>query len=71
MVETRKINVLNRFDIGGNNRFVLIAGPCAIESEEMTMEVAAKLKEICKELDIHLIWNGTWFANSSTCQNRT
>ena len=60
MFETRKINVLNRFDIGGNNRFVLIAGPCAIESEEMTMEVAAKLKEICSELSIHLIFKSSF-----------
>jgi len=58
--ETRKINVLNRFDIGGNNRFVLLAGPCAIESEEMTMEVAAKLKEICEELNIHLIFKSSF-----------
>jgi len=58
--ETRKINVLNRFEIGGNNRFVLLAGPCAIESEEMTMEVAAKLKEICEELNIHLIFKSSF-----------
>ncbi|MEI6555214.1 MAG: 3-deoxy-8-phosphooctulonate synthase [Paludibacter sp.] len=60
MVETHKINVLNRFDIGGNSRFVLIAGPCAIESEEMTMEVAAKLKEICQDLGIHLIFKSSF-----------
>jgi len=60
MFETHKINVLNRFDIGGNSRFVLIAGPCAIESEEMTMEVAAKLKEICQELGIHLIFKSSF-----------
>ncbi|MFA5045177.1 MAG: 3-deoxy-8-phosphooctulonate synthase [Paludibacter sp.] len=60
MLETRKINVLNRFEIGGNTRFVLIAGPCAIETEEMTMEVAAKLKEICEELDIHLIFKSSF-----------
>lgn len=58
--ETHKINVLNRFDIGGNNRFVLIAGPCAIESEEMTMQVASKLKEICEELEIHLIFKSSF-----------
>lgn len=60
MLKTRKINVLNRFDIGGNNRFVLIAGPCAIESEAMTMEVASKLKEICTELGIHLIFKSSF-----------
>ena len=60
IIDTCKINVTNRFEIGGNNRFVLIAGPCAIESEEMTMMVAAKLKEICEELDIHLIFKSSF-----------
>jgi 2-dehydro-3-deoxyphosphooctonate aldolase (KDO 8-P synthase) len=60
MIENQKINVLNRFDIGGNNRFVLIAGPCAIETEEMTMEVARTLKEICGELGIHLIFKSSF-----------
>ena len=58
--ETRKINVLDKFYIGGNSRFVLIAGPCAIETEEMTMMVAEKLKEICSELGIHLIFKSSF-----------
>ena len=58
--ETCKINVLDRFDIGGNNRFVLIAGPCAIETEEMTMEVARTLKDICRELQIDLIFKSSY-----------
>jgi len=58
--DTCKINVLNRFDIGGNSRFVLIAGPCAIETEAMTMEVAGALKEICEELQIHLIFKSSF-----------
>ena len=58
--DTCKINVLNRFDIGGNNRFVLIAGPCAIETEEMTLEVARTLKDICEELQIHLIFKSSF-----------
>ena len=60
MIATRKINVANRFEIGGNNRFVLIAGPCAIETEEMTMQVAATLKEICHDLGIHLIFKSSF-----------
>ena len=60
MPETHKISVLNRFEIGGNNRFVLIAGPCAIESEQMTMEVAAELKQICQDLEIHLIFKSSF-----------
>ncbi len=70
MIEPCKINVLNRFDIGGNNRFVLIAGPCAIESEEMTMEVAKTLKEICEELHIDLIFKSSFDkANRSSVQS--
>jgi len=57
---TREINVLNKFSIGGNNRFTLIAGPCAIETEEMTMQVAAELKQICEELDINLIFKSSF-----------
>jgi 2-dehydro-3-deoxyphosphooctonate aldolase (KDO 8-P synthase) len=60
MTTTRKINVQKRFDIGGNNRFVLIAGPCAIESEEMTMQVATELKQICIELGINLIFKSSF-----------
>jgi 2-dehydro-3-deoxyphosphooctonate aldolase (KDO 8-P synthase) len=60
IIDTCKINVLNRFDIGGSNRFVLIAGPCAIETEEMTMEVAGTLKDICEELHIHLIFKSSF-----------
>jgi 2-dehydro-3-deoxyphosphooctonate aldolase (KDO 8-P synthase) len=60
MKETRRINVVNKFDIGGNTRFVLIAGPCAIETEEMTMMVATKLKEICTDLNIHLIFKSSF-----------
>ena len=60
MTATKKINVANRFEIGGNNRFVLIAGPCAIETEEMTMHVAATLKEICHDLGIQLIFKSSF-----------
>ena len=60
MLETHKVNVLNKFFIGGKSRFVLIAGPCAIETEEMTMQVAAELKHICSELNIHLIFKSSF-----------
>jgi len=60
MNSTHKINIINRFDIGGNERFVLIAGPCAIESEEMALRVAAELKQICSELNIHLIFKSSF-----------
>ena len=57
---TREINISNHFNIGGNTRFTLIAGPCAIETEEMTMQVAAELKQICSELNINLIFKSSF-----------
>ena len=57
---TKTIQINNTFNIGGNNRFTLIAGPCAIESEEMTMQVASTLKQICLELDIHFIFKSSF-----------
>jgi 2-dehydro-3-deoxyphosphooctonate aldolase (KDO 8-P synthase) len=57
---TKEIKLSDKFIIGGNRRFTLIAGPCAIESEEMTMEVAAALKIICNELNINLIFKSSF-----------
>lgn len=57
---TKEISVSDKFTIGGNQRFTLIAGPCAIESESMTMEVAAELKKICSDLNINLIFKSSF-----------
>lgn len=43
-----------------NTRFFLIAGPCAIESREMTLETAAELKSICGRLGIDLIFKASF-----------
>ena len=56
---TREVKVGN-FTIGGNKRFALIAGPCAIESEEMSIEVAKKIKEICDKLGINYIFKSSF-----------
>lgn len=44
----------------GSGRFTLISGPCAIESEEMSLEVARKLKKICDELEIDFIFKSSF-----------
>ena len=56
---TKEVKVGN-FTIGGNKRFVLIAGPCAIESEEMSLMVAKKIKEICDKLGINYIFKSSF-----------
>ncbi|MBO5729453.1 MAG: 3-deoxy-8-phosphooctulonate synthase, partial [Paludibacteraceae bacterium] len=54
------INITDTITIGGNRRFALLAGPCAIESEEMTIEVATELKNICTRLDIPFIFKSSF-----------
>ena len=41
-------------------KLTLIAGPCAIESEEICMEVAKEMKSICDELDIDYIFKSSF-----------
>ena len=69
MTSTRKINIAGKFNIGDNQRFVFIAGPCAIESEETTLLVARELKTICSELGVHLIFKSSFDKANRTSIN--
>ncbi len=51
---------LCNFDVGLDQRFFLIAGTCAIEGLEMSMDVAGQLKEITTQLGIPLIYKGSF-----------
>lgn len=46
--------------IGEKGPFFLIAGPCVIENEEITLEVAAYLKETSELLDIPVIFKSSY-----------
>jgi len=46
--------------IGGNNPFVLFAGPCVIEDEKSCFGMAAELKELCSELGIPLVFKASY-----------
>ena len=58
--EVKKVEISNKFTIGGLQRFTLIAGPCAIESEEMSLRVAKKIKEICDRLNINYVFKSSF-----------
>lgn len=61
---------LNRFEVGINRPLFLIAGPCVIESEELVMEVAGRLQEITRRLDIPFIFKASFDkANRSSAQS--
>ncbi|MBE7705854.1 MAG: 3-deoxy-8-phosphooctulonate synthase [Cyanobacteria bacterium SIG30] len=50
---------LNNFEIGGD-KLTILAGPCAIESEEIVFKTAEKLKEITKKLDINFVFKASY-----------
>jgi len=54
MVEIKNIK------IGSNLPFILIAGPCVVESEELTYSVAEEIKKITLKLDIPFIFKSSY-----------
>jgi len=44
------------FEIGIDQPFFLISGPCVIESESLAMETAETLKKVTEELGINFIY---------------
>ncbi len=51
---------LCNFEAGLDQPFFLIAGTCVIESEQMTLDVAGRLKEITDELNIPFIYKSSF-----------
>ncbi len=48
------------FEVGLGHPLFLIAGPCVIESEQMALETAGALKEICAEVGIPFIYKSSF-----------
>ncbi len=48
------------FEVGIEQPFFLIAGPCVIESESLAMETASYLKKVCAELDINFVYKSSF-----------
>lgn len=51
------------------NKFKLLAGPCVIESEEMIMETAGKLKEIMDKFDVDFYFKASFDKANRTSVN--
>lgn len=61
---------LGRMTIGGGAPFVLIAGPCVIENEQKTEEIAVYLKELTDRLQVPLIFKASYDkANRTSLQS--
>ena len=48
------------FDIGPDQPFFLISGPCVVESEGLAMDTAGRLKELTGELGIPFIYKSSY-----------
>ena len=48
------------FEVGLNRPFILLAGPCVIESEQLTLDIAGKMKEITDKLGIPYVFKASY-----------
>jgi 2-dehydro-3-deoxyphosphooctonate aldolase (KDO 8-P synthase) len=48
------------FEVGLDQPFFLIAGTCVIESEQMALDTAGTLKEICSALNVPFIYKSSY-----------
>ncbi|MDP3560853.1 MAG: 3-deoxy-8-phosphooctulonate synthase [Legionellaceae bacterium] len=48
------------FEVGINAPLFLIAGPCVIESEELAIETAGYLKEMCQQLSVSFVYKSSF-----------
>ena len=51
---------LDRYDVANEQPIFLIAGTCVIESEQLAIDTAGTLKDICGELEIPLIYKSSF-----------
>jgi len=55
-----KLNLIPKIKHTTSNNFFLLAGPCAIEGEEMAMQIAEKIVKITDALEIPYIFKGSF-----------
>lgn len=60
---------LDNINIGSGNPFVLIAGPCVIENEQLTLETAEAVKKIASELNVPFIFKSSFKKANRTSLN--
>ena len=51
---------LNNFEISNNNQFILISGPCVIESENHCLMMAEKIAKICDKHNINFVFKSSF-----------
>lgn len=67
-MSTREVQIGN-ITIGGKNPLAIIAGPCVIETEDITLRIAGKLKEYTKKNNIPFIFKSSYDKANRTSVN--
>lgn len=67
-MSTREVQIGN-ITIGGKNPLAFIAGPCVIESEDITLRIAEKLTEYSKKYKIPFIFKSSYDKANRTSVN--
>ena len=66
----KNIKITN-FEISNNNNFILIAGPCVMESESHSLMMAEKIATICQKLNINFVFKSSFDkANRSSINSK-
>ena len=62
---------LLNYDVGNDRPLFLIAGPCVVESRELTLQIAATLKEITQRLGVSFIFKASFDKANRRCCEQT
>jgi 2-dehydro-3-deoxyphosphooctonate aldolase (KDO 8-P synthase) len=54
------LNEIPKLKHADSDNFFLLAGPCAIEGEDMAMRIAERILEITNKLEIPFIFKGSF-----------
>ena len=66
--KVREVKITDTITVG-NSEIFLIAGPCVIESEDLVMEVAGKMKEITEKQSIKYVFKASFDKANRTSIN--
>ena len=54
------VKIGDQITCGGGNPLLVIAGPCVIDDEDLMLQIAGRLKEICQRLNLPLIFKASF-----------
>ncbi len=55
-----QLNITDAIALGDNLPLLIVAGPCVIESQQLCIDVAGRMKEICAELGLPYVFKASF-----------